>query len=257
MSSPLAIVTGASRGIGKRLCVDLAHAGYDVVCTARTSNENRARLPGTVDETADLVRAKGRRALTVALDVRDEEGVAALAERVADQFGRCDLLINNAAFAPPRPALQDTTKKWRIAVDVNLNGPFYFVYYFWPHLAKAPDGGRMIHVSSAAAYAPTFGRASYTATKRGLEGLSDSLAHDLEGQVASNTVRIDIPLWTEGFDDTLQDGGGYEFEDPVLMSDAVLWLARQPLSHTGRIHTLTGLREQGVLRPRTPYQKKG
>jgi NAD(P)-dependent dehydrogenase (short-subunit alcohol dehydrogenase family) len=182
--------------------------------------------------------------------VRDEDGVAALAARVYDEFGRCDLLVNNAAFAPPKPALQDTVKKWRVAIDVNLNGPFYFIYYFGPRMAETEGGARMVHISSAAAYAPEFGRASYTATKRGLEGLSDSIGQDLKGKVASNTVRIDIPVWTEGFDDTLDAGGGFEFEIPEIVSDAVLWLAREPLEHTSKIHTLTALREEGVLRPR-------
>src|SRR5690349_18603947 len=72
---PVAVVTGASRGIGKRLCADLASAGYDVVCTARTSNAARAKLPGTVEETAALVEGAGRRAMAVALDVQDEGAV--------------------------------------------------------------------------------------------------------------------------------------------------------------------------------------
>src|SRR5262245_66118989 len=118
-TGPVAVVTGASRGIGKRLCADLAAAGYDVVCTARTTSAAPAKLPGTVDETAALVRAAGRRAMAVGLDVQDEPAVAALAERVYGEWGRCDLLINNAAVAPPRPALEDSIKRWRLAVEVN------------------------------------------------------------------------------------------------------------------------------------------
>src|SRR5258706_3887136 len=134
-SAPVAVVTGASRGIGKRLSVDLAAAGYDVVCTARTSNASRAKLPGTVEETAALVERAGRRAMPVALDVQDEAAVAALAARVYAEWGRCDLLVNNAAVAPPKPALQDSIKRWRLAVDRNLNGPFYAMYHFCPPIA--------------------------------------------------------------------------------------------------------------------------
>ena len=86
-AQPVAIVTGASRGIGKRLCADLAGAGYDVVCTARTSNASRAKLPGTVEETAALVEAAGRRAMPVALDVQDEAAVAALADARVPRVG--------------------------------------------------------------------------------------------------------------------------------------------------------------------------
>ena len=69
MSSPVALVTGASRGIGKQLCIDLAQDGYDVVCAARSSSASPGKLPGNVDETAEQVRAQGRRAMPVRLDV--------------------------------------------------------------------------------------------------------------------------------------------------------------------------------------------
>src|SRR5262245_60652009 len=240
-SAPVAVVTGASRGVGKRLCHDLATAGWDVVCTARTTASAPAKLPGTVDETAALVERAGRRAMAVALDVQDEHAVKALAERVYAEWGRCDLLINNAAVAPPRPALDDSIKRWRLAVDVNLNGPFYAMYHFCPRMAAA-GGGHVINVSSGAAVTPSFGRASYTATKRGLEGMTEALAHDLAGRVAVNCIRIDVPIWTEGFDVTLPpDFDRSWFEDAVIMTDAVLWLAAQPLECTGRILTLGGL----------------
>ena len=96
LSSKVAVITGASRGIGKQLCVDLAEEGYDVVCVARSSTAHPSKLAGTVDETAELVRARGRRALPVGLDVRDEVGIQRLAEQVYGEWGRCDLLVNNA-----------------------------------------------------------------------------------------------------------------------------------------------------------------
>ena len=79
MTAPVAVITGASRGIGRRLAVDFAAAGYDVACLARSTAESPSKLPGTVDETAELVRAQGRRALALAVDVRDEAQVAAAA----------------------------------------------------------------------------------------------------------------------------------------------------------------------------------
>ena len=253
IETPVAVVTGASRGIGRRLCEDLARNGFDVVCTARTSNAARAKLPGTVEETAALVEAAGRRAIPVALDVQDEPAVAALAERVYREWGRCDLLVNNAAVAPPRPALDDSIKRWRLAVDVNLNGPFYAMFHFCPRMAAA-GGGHVVNVSSGAAVTPSFGRASYTATKLALEGLTESLAHDLAGKVAVNCIRIDMPIWTEGFDATLPpDFDKSWFEDAAIMTDAVLWLTRQGLDYTGKILTLGDLRSQGVVRPTTRH----
>jgi NAD(P)-dependent dehydrogenase (short-subunit alcohol dehydrogenase family) len=250
MTRKVAVVTGASRGIGKQLALDLARDGFDVACLARSSREQPAKLPGTVEATADLVRGAGREALAVALDVRDEDAIAAFAERLFESWGRCDLLVNNAAVAPPLRALDDTTRRWRLAVDVNLNGPFYLLYHLGRRM-REQGGARAINLSSLAAAYPAFGRASYTATKLALEGLSQALGHDLAGRVAVNCLRIDVPVWSEGFDATLAGERKPEFEDPVIISDAVLWLARQPLTHTAKIHSVTELRDQGVVRPRT------
>jgi NAD(P)-dependent dehydrogenase (short-subunit alcohol dehydrogenase family) len=250
MPRPVALVTGASRGIGKQLSFDLAAAGYDVICVARSTEQQRSKLPGTVEETAGGVRDFGGRAMPVGLDVRDEGAIASLAQRIYEEWGRCDLLVNNAAVAPPRPALEDSTKRWRLAVDVNLNGPFYFTYYVAPRMAKG-GGGRVVNLSSAAAVTPEFGRASYTATKCALEGMTRALGLDLEDRVAVNGLRIDIPIWSEGFAETLGSEGRLAFEDAAIVSDAVLWLAGQPLAHTAEIHTLSELRERGIVRPAT------
>jgi NAD(P)-dependent dehydrogenase (short-subunit alcohol dehydrogenase family) len=252
MTAPVAVVTGASRGIGKRLCVDLATWGYDVVCAARSARDAPSKLPGTVEETAALVAARGRRAIAATVDVQDEAAVAALAARVYADWGRCDLLVNNAAVAPPRPALEDSVRRWRLAVDVNLNGPFYLMYHLCPRMAEA-GGGRVINVSSNAVQMPEFGRPSYTATKLALEGLTQALAHELGGRVAVNCIRIDVAIWTEGFEATLPpDFDTSGFEDAVIMSDAVRWLLQKDLAYSGHILTLRELRANGVVRQTTP-----
>ncbi len=250
MSARVALVTGASRGIGRRLCIDLAERGFDVVCAARSTAHQQGALPGTVDETAQQVTKQGRRALAVAIDVRDEESVASLAQRVFDEFGRCDLLVNNAAVAPPKPALKDSTKRWRLGVDVNVNGPFYFIYHFSPRMIEA-GGGRVVNISSGAANSPEFGRASYMTTKAALEAMTRSLAHDLRGKVAVNCIRLELPVWTEGFAATLPKDIDLPFEDPVIMSDAVLWLADQPIDYSGHLLTIGELRAKGAVRPVT------
>jgi NAD(P)-dependent dehydrogenase (short-subunit alcohol dehydrogenase family) len=255
MSRRVALVTGASRGIGRQVSIDLARRGFDVVCAARSSAGQHGALPGTVDETAEQVRKAGRRALAVAIDVRDEESVASLAERVFDELGGCDLLVNNAAVAPPKPALEDTTKRWRLGVDVNVNGPFYFIYHFAPRMTAA-GGGRVVNISSGAANSPEFGRASYMTTKAALEAMTRSLAHDLRGRVAVNCIRLELPVWTEGFAATLPEDAEFEFEDPVIMSDAVLWLADQPLDYSGRILTIGELRAKGAVRPATRAKRR-
>jgi hypothetical protein len=82
--------------------------------------------------------------------------------------------------------------------------------------------------------------------------MTRSLAHDLRGKVAVNCIRLEVPIWTEGFAATLPPGVDLPFEDPVIMSDAVLWLARQPIEVTGEVLTIGQLRARGAVRPFTP-----
>jgi NAD(P)-dependent dehydrogenase (short-subunit alcohol dehydrogenase family) len=245
--SKVAVVTGASRGIGKQLSVDLAAKGYDIVCTARSSSDSPGKLPGTIDETASMVEANGMKAMPVALDVRDADAVQALADRVFTEWRRCDLLINNAAVAPPGLSLQEPIKRWTLAVDVNVNGPFYFAHAFAPRM----DGGRVVNISSGASLAPMFGRASYTVTKRALEALTECHAWELRDKTAVNCIQLELSVWTEGYTATLGEGNYEGFEDPVIMSDAVLWLADQPIDYTGHVLTIAKMRELGVVRPQT------
>ena len=227
-----------------------------MVATARSSDDSRGRLPGTIEATAALVRAEGAARSPVALDVRDEEAVATLADRVYDEFGRCDLVVNNAALAPPKPALEDSTKRWRLGVDVNVNGPFYFTYYFAPRMAPAGDG-RIVNISSGASQAPELrarqlhhhqGRARgddaarSPTTSRGSASPSTASASSCRSGPRASPTRcrpdVDIP-----------------FEDAVIMSDALLWFARQPLDVTGEVLTIVELRERGAVRGFTPAQR--
>lgn len=250
MAAKVAVVTGASRGIGKRLSVDLASSGFDIVCAARSSSDTPSKLPGTIDDTAELVREKGSQAMTVALDVRDEQAVEELADKVYGEWGRCDLLVNNAAVAPPGLSLREPIKRWKLAVDVNVNGPFYLMHSFGPRMAAGGEG-RVVNISSGASRFPEFGRASYTVTKRALEAMTECHAWELREKVAVNCIQLELSVWTEGYTATLGEGNYEGFEDPVIMSDAVLWLAEQPISYTGHVLTIGDLREMGVVRPVT------
>ncbi|MPZ22044.1 MAG: SDR family NAD(P)-dependent oxidoreductase [Dehalococcoidia bacterium] len=249
--APVAVITGASRGIGKQFAVDFAAAGYDVVCLARSTDDSPTKLPGTVDETAQLVRDAGRRALALPLNVQVEEEVAAIADRVYDELGRCDVLINNAAIAIPGKTLELPTSRWRLAMDVNVHGPLYMMYHFCPRMVQA-GSGRVINISSGAAVRPEFGRISYTVTKRALEALTEGMGFELQEQsVAVNCIRLDFAVWSEGYAYTLPGVDTSEFEDPVVMSDAALWLARQPLDYTGKVLAITQMREMGAVRGNT------
>lgn len=252
MSRPVAVITGASRGIGKQLSIDFAKEGFDIVAIARSTAENPTKLPGTVDETVQLAKEAGGadcKAIAVGLDVRDEEAVAALAARVINDFGRVDVVINNAAVAPPGASLQDPIRRWKMAMDINVHGPFYFTYFFAPRMT--PGEGRIINISSSAAISPDFGRASYTTTKRALEALTECHGHELKGKVSVNCLRLELSVWSEGYTYTLPDMDFSDFEDPIIMSDACLWMARQPVDYTAKVLTISDLRAMGAVRERT------
>jgi len=251
MTRPVVVITGASRGIGRQLAVDFAEAGWDVACLARSAKGAEGKLPGTVDETAAAARAAGANAIALAVDVRSEEQVSDAADDVYAEFGRCDVLINNAAVAVPGRTLELPAKSWRLGVDVNINGPFYTTLFFVPRM-KAAGEGRIINVSSIASQTPEFGRINYTVTKRALEAMTEGFADELRGVVAVNCIGLELPVWSEGFAATLGETSKAGFEHAVVMSDACLWLAKQPIEYTGRILTIADMREMGVVRGPTP-----
>jgi NAD(P)-dependent dehydrogenase (short-subunit alcohol dehydrogenase family) len=240
------VITGASRGIGKQLAIDFGKADYDVACLARSTEGGDSKLPGTIEATASAVQAIGTKALALSVDVRSEEEVEAAADRVYEEFGRCDVVINNAAIAPPGKSLEMSGKRWRLGVDVNINGPFYMFRHFCPRMLDA--GGRVINISSAVSVTPEFGRINYTTTKRALEGMTEGFAHELRGKIAVNCIRLELAVWSEGFAATLGQTNKAGFEHPVVMSDACLWLAEQPIDYSGNILTIGQMREMGVVR---------
>ena len=118
-------------------------------------------------------------------------------------------------------------------------------------MARA-GGGSVITISSGAAVTPEFGRISYTVTKMALESLTQGMAHELMPDgIAVNCIRLEPSVWSEGYAFTLPGVDTSDFEDPVIMSDAALWLARQPKDCTGHILTIGELREAGIVRPKT------
>ena len=121
-----------------------------------------------------------------------------------------------------------------------------------PRMAES-GGGAVINIGSGAAVSPEFGRASYTTTKRALEAMSESLAHDLKGTgISVNCLRLELSVWSEGYAFTLgEQAKQMDFEDPIIMSDACLWMVAQGPDWTGRIVTIADLRKYGAVRPRT------
>jgi NAD(P)-dependent dehydrogenase (short-subunit alcohol dehydrogenase family) len=168
MAEPVAIITGAGRGIGRATAVELRRRGYRLALAAR----------GTVDlnETARLAAG----AMCVPTDVTDPAQVERLARETLSKLGRIDAVVNNAGLAPARPIVEMTPQEWRAVIDTNLSAAFYLTRAAWPAFEKQ-GGGVVVNVSSAAARDPFPGFAAYGAAKAGLHLFGLSAAREGEG----------------------------------------------------------------------------
>jgi NAD(P)-dependent dehydrogenase (short-subunit alcohol dehydrogenase family) len=168
----VAVVTGASSGLGVTIAQALAEAGADVALCAP-----RADL---LDGTYRLVEAAGRRAIAVSTDVSDPEACQELAEAAVRELGRLDVLVNNAGIGTARPALRESPEEFRAVIDVNLHGAFWMAQA----AARAMEhGGSIVNVSSIAAWLSVgMPQAAYMASKAGLIGLTRDLAQQWTGR---------------------------------------------------------------------------
>jgi NAD(P)-dependent dehydrogenase (short-subunit alcohol dehydrogenase family) len=201
--APVAVVTGAARGIGRRVAETLAAEGYTLALTD-------LQQPA---ETLAAVRGRGVEALGATGDVADELEVAALAEQVGERFGRVDVLVNNAGISMLAPAEDTTPAQWRRVLEVNLTGPFLLCQAFGRAMLGA-GGGSIVNVASIAGLRGFADRAAYNASKHGLVGLTRTLAAEWGGRgVRVNAV---CPGWVKTeMDDADQAAGGYTDADIV------------------------------------------
>ena len=168
----VAVITGASSGIGKQSALALLEAGYSVVLAGR-----RAEL---LDAAIAESGAPEGKALAVPTDVTDRESIRELFAKTVESFGRLDLLFNNAGVFSPRDPLEDLTmEQWTAVVNTNLNGVFYCTQEAFNIMkAQTPMGGRIINNGSISAHAPRPNSAPYTATKHAVTGLTKASALD-------------------------------------------------------------------------------
>ena len=249
----VALITGASRGIGRTIAEFYARSGADLVLAARSTEESPHRtLPGTLEDAARRAGERGRRVLTVRADVSREEDVAALAERTLAEFGRCDILVNNAAIALSQPVLETPQKLWDRVMEVNVRGPVMLVKALVPGMIER-GAGTVINISSGAASVVGAGRLSYSVSKMALNKLSVGLAEELRGTgVSVNCIELEKEVATEGYMYN-QPGRDYStWEQPEIMGEAALWLATRPASFTGHVLRIDDMRRMGAIssRPR-------
>jgi len=193
LAGKVAIITGASRGLGEHCAVGYGSEGAKVVIAARTEQVTDPNLPGTIFETAKLVEDAGGEALPVVCNVADESSIRAMVDKVLETFGRIDVLMNNAAVQPPGRISTITPKHWELEFRVNVHGPFLCARAALPAMIEQQSGS-IINISSVAAR----GGSHYGATKRALEAFTIGLAAEQKDNgIAVNALKpvgaIDTP----------------------------------------------------------------
>jgi NAD(P)-dependent dehydrogenase (short-subunit alcohol dehydrogenase family) len=246
----VALVTGASRGVGRAIAVALAAAGADVACAARATDASPLRLPGTIDATVREVKAHGRRGLAVATDLSRPAEVEAIVAHTIEHFGQLDVLVNNAAITFPGD-IDLPMKRWDLVIEVNLRAPVLAIRAALPGMIERRCGA-ILNVSSAAAVMPVPGLLVYGVSKAALERLTTGVAENVRTQgVAVNCFRIDVPLASEGFVYNAPELDKSDWEPTEVGAEGALWMLSQPPEFTGQVLGITHLRQQhGVAHSR-------
>jgi NAD(P)-dependent dehydrogenase (short-subunit alcohol dehydrogenase family) len=196
LAGKVAIITGASRGLGQYCAVAYAKEGAKVVVAARTEQESDPRLPGTIYATAKLCDEAGGEGFPEVCNVADLASVEGMVEKVLAKFGQVDILMNNAAVQPPGGISTIQPRHWELEFKVNVNGPFYCTRAVLPAMTAA-GRGNIINISSIAARADAGGH--YGAGKRAIESMTIGLANELRGNgIAVNCLKPDGGLDTPG-----------------------------------------------------------
>lgn len=166
-----ALVTGASRGIGKAIALELAHHGADVAVNY-AGNEQKAK------EVADEIQAMGRRSFIVQCDISDSDAVQAMVKETVAQFGRLDILVNNAGITRDNLIMRMKDQEWDDVINTNLKGVFLCTKAVTRQMMKQRSG-RIINISSVVGRIGNAGQANYTAAKAGVIGLTKASAREL------------------------------------------------------------------------------
>ena len=223
LDGKVAVITGGGTGIGKAIGKALAEEGCDVVLAAR----NAVRL----DESAAEIAAMGVRTLAVPTDVAKESDVIALFERAMAEFGRVDLLVNNAGVIDGGPIDELTLEKWRATFSVNVDGLMMCTREAFK-IMKAQAGGRIINIGSVASDRPREWSAPYTSSKHAVTGLTKSTALDGREYGISCGQLNPGNTWVErradGRSASGKDMGAEPMVETVDMANAALFMATIP-----------------------------
>ena len=235
----VAIVTGASRGIGAEIAKLFALEGARIVCAARTLNEGDHRLlQGSLAGTVAQIQQAGGQALAVTADVSAEAECQKLVKAAQDAYGAIDILVNDAALSYYAPIVDYDVKRWVKAFAVNVHGPFMMSKFVLPGMIERRRGA-IVNISSGSAIGPgrgpykerSRGATMYGATKAALERFTQGLAHEVaDCNIAVTALSPSHVVPTPGtiyhkLVTGIEDPRG---EPPMLMARAALLLASEP-----------------------------
>lgn len=235
----IALITGAGSGIGRATALALQKAGYSVTLTGR-------RLDA-LEETAGMGAEDGGKMLPVAMDVADPASVAAAFDRAKQEFGRLDLLFNNAGTSAPGVPMEELTpEQWQAVVNVNLSGAFYCAQCAIRIMkAQDPKGGRIINNGSISAHAPRPFSVPYTATKHAITGLTKTISLDgRKDDIACGQIDIGNALTerTVRMTKGVPQADGTTKIEPVMTAEqvagAVLYMDSLPLETNVQFMTI-------------------
>jgi len=243
LAGKTAIVTGGSRGIGKQICLTLAAAGANVVVAARTEQEGK-RLAGNIHQTAREIKQQGGRALAVRTDITVDQDVDQMVAACLNEFGRIDILVNDAAANFNATVNELTIKRWDVMMNVNLRGTFVCTKAVLPTMIEQQSGNIIAMTSIAAKRKAPPGEVCYAITKTGIELFCWGLAKEVkEHNIAVNDLYPTGGVLTDGFKEVFRKQNfGQDLLDrmsrPEEIAEAALWLAQQDAdSFTG--HSVT------------------
>lgn len=246
LQEKVAIVTGASRGLGRAFALAFAREGAMVTVAARTVQKSRF-IGGTIYETADLIAASGGKALPVPTDVADEQSVENMVRKTLDAFHRVDILVNNAATNQPAVFTKLSQKKWDEIMGVNLRGTVLCTRAVIPQMMEQ-QGGHIINLSSMAALEPghdPMTGLAYDVSKAAVNRFTIGLAEELKQySIAVNVLMVDNTV-TEGWSYLNPAADKTSWYKPELWAVYALHVAtRDPSTYTGRVLTEQDLRKE-------------
>ena len=257
LDGKVALVTGASRGVGAATAIALAQAGCKVARAARSTKEAPQRTAGTLDETLQRIEAAGGEGLAVPTNLADRDAVRAMVGRTVEHFGGVDVLVNNAAVTFIGD-LDQPEHRHELTFAVNYWAPLIAIQGAYPHMERR-GGGSIVSVSSLAALMPFPDNMSYGASKIAMERMTLDAARVLHPKgIAANIFRIDIAVASEGFVANTPGIDRSDWEPSEVAAEGILWMLSQPLDYTGRRESMYHLRErEGIMASRASRPREG